>query len=175
MPKSLADAKIRLDDSKTKVGTVVSNVLEVPITALEGVGVLALMCFINKADYALGATGQDTVDEIEACKKGKGNAPGPASYEGLLTAFAYRDADGNMNADESKVFNRLGEEGSTSYLYEREGKPGTAPWAVGDEGDFYEAVLGVQKPPSDRFSGYEKRTTQLFIQDHMRFKVVAGS
>ena len=58
-------------------------------------------------------------------------------------------------------------------LYEREGKPAAAAWATGDTGDYYEVVLGVLKPPSDRFSGYEKRTVQLFVQDHQKFTVSA--
>ena len=169
MPKSLADAKIRLDALKSKPA-----VKEAPTASeLTGAGVTALMCHINKADYALGATGQDTVDEIEACKKGKGNAPGPATYEGSLTPFVYRDADGKLSADEGKVLALLGDEGATIFLYEREGKPGTAAWATGDAGDAYEVVLGVLKPPSDRFSGYEKRTVQLFVQDHWKFTVAA--
>ena len=169
MPKSLADANIRLDALKAK-----PLVPSAPkISDLSAVGALAIMCFINKSDYALGATGQDTVDEIEACKKGKGNAPGPASYGGSLTPFVYRDADGKLSVDEGKVLALLGEEGATIYLYEREGKAGTSPWAVGDTGDYYEVVLGVLTPPSDRFSGYEKRTVQLFVQDHQKFAVSA--
>ena len=170
MPKSLADAKIRLDALKTKP----TEAAAPKVSELSGVGVTALMCHINKADYALGATGQDTVDEIEACKKGKGNAPGPATYEGSLTPFVYRDADGKISADEGKVLALLGEEGATVYLYEREGKPAAAAWATGDTGDDSEVVLGVLKPPSDRFSGYEKRTVQLFVQDHQKFTVAAA-
>ena len=169
MPKSLADANVRLDALKAK-----PPVPSAPkLSELDAVGALAIMCFINKSDYALGATGQDTVDEIEACKKGKGNAPGPASYGGSFTPFVYRDADGKLSVDEGKVLALLGEEGATIYLYEREGKAGTAPWAVGDTGDYYEVVLGVLTPPSDRFSGYEKRTVQLFVQDHQKFTVSA--
>ena len=169
MPKSLADANIRLDALKAK-----PPVPSAPkLSELGAVGALAIMCFINKSDYALGATGQDTVDEIEACKKGKGNAPGPASYGGSFTPFVYRDADGKLSVDEGKVLALLGEEGATIYLYEREGKSANAPWAVGDTGDYYEVVLGVLTPPSDRFSGYEKRTVQLFVQDHQKFTVSA--
>ena len=62
MPKSLADARIRLDALKTK-----PTAHKAPKVAdLSGVGVTPIMCSVNKADYALGATGQDTVDEIEA-------------------------------------------------------------------------------------------------------------
>ena len=169
MPKSLADARIRLDALKTK-----PTAHKAPKVAdLSGVGVTPIMCSVNKADYALGATGQDTVDEIEACKKGKGNAPGPASYGGSLTPFMYRDADGKASDDENAVMKLLSVEGTTLYLYEREGKEGTAVWAVGDAGDAYEVVLGVLTPPSDRFSGYEKRTVQLFVQDHWKFTVAA--
>lgn len=170
MPKSLADAKIRLDALTSKP----TDPSKPTLAELTGAGVTPLMCHINKADYALGATGQDTVDEIEACKKGKGNAPGPASYDGSLTPFVYRDADGKISADEGAVLALLGDEGATLYLYEREGKPGTAEWAAGDTGDYYEVVLGVLKPPSDRFSGYEKRTVQLFVQDHQTFTVATA-
>ncbi len=169
MPKSLADAKIRLDALIAKPETLAAPKL----AELNAATAVSLMCFINKSDYALGATGQDTVDEIEACKKGRGNAPGPATYEGSLTPFVYRDADGKLTVDESKVYDLLSGEGSTLYLYEREGKDARADWAVGDKGDCYEVVLGVLKPPSDRFSGYEKRTVQLFVQDHQNFTVAS--
>ena len=85
----------------------------------------------------------------------------------------YRDADGKASDDENAVMKLLSVEGTTLYLYEREGKEGTAVWAVGDAGDAYEVVLGVLTPPSDRFSGYEKRTVQLFVQDHWKFTVAA--
>ena len=169
MPKSLADAKIKLDALKAKLTAPAAP----KVSELTGATVTPLMCHINKADYQLGATGQDTVDEIEACKKGKGNAPGPATYEGSLTPFVYRDADGKISVDEGAVLTLLGDEGATIYLYEREGKPAASPWVAGDTGDYYEVVLGVLKPPSDRFSGYEKRTVQLFVQDHQKFTVVA--
>lgn len=178
MPLSVADAGIRLTGSKTKLGTDNDGVLEVTVTELSTAAVANIMCFINKADYALGATGQGTVNENEACKPGEGNAPGPVTYDGNLTPFKYKNADGTENEDESKTWKFLADKDATVYLYERDegkAKDGRKPWAVGDEGIMYEVILGVMKPPSNRFEGYVKRSVQTFIQDAIPFKVIAGS
>lgn len=161
MPKSLADAKIKLTGTTTKP----ESVAAAKISELTGSGAVDLMCGINKADYKLGATGNVTISEQEACKKGEGNAPGPAQYDGNLTAFMYLDVDGEPASGETAVYDFLDAEGATVFLFEREGKPSGAAWTAGDTYTWYEAVLGVLTPPDNRFEGYSKRTVKPFIQD----------
>ena len=171
MPKSLADAGIQLPTLTTKP----ANVKAAKVSELTATGVVNLMCFVNKSDYKLGATGNDSVDEIEACKKGKGNAPGPATYEGSLTAFWYLDTSGKPVSAEMKGWDLLKVPGTTLYLFEFEGKPQGTAIAAGDIYDYYEVVTGDPQPPSDRFSGYIKRTVPLFVQDHQSGVVAAGA
>lgn len=171
MPKTLADARIKLTALTTKP----ADVKAAKIAELTGIGAVDLMCGINKADYKLGATGNGSVTEQEACKKGEGNAPGPATFEGSLTPFLYLDADGKLTEGDNKVWGLLKAPGATLYLFEREGKDANAAWVAGDVYEYYEVVTGDAQPPSDRFSGYIKRTVPLFIQDHQSGTVAVGA
>jgi hypothetical protein len=171
MPKTLADARIKLTALTTK------PTAPAAMTAadLTGAGAVDIMCSINKADYKLGATGNSSVTEQEACKKGEGNAPGPATYEGSVTPFWYLDADGKLIEADNAVWDLLKEEGATVYMFEREGKNAADAWLAGDEYEYYEVILGTAQPPSDRFAGYIKRTVPLFVQDHQHGVVAAGA
>lgn len=169
--KTLADANIKLTSAVTKP----ADVKAATISELTATGAVELMCGINKADYKLGATGNGTVSEQEACKKGEGNAPGPATYEGSVTPFLYYDTDGVLSEADNKVWEALKAPGATLYLFEREGKAATAAWAAGDQYEYYEVITGDAQPPSDRFAGYSKRTVPLFVQDHQSGTVAAGA
>lgn len=162
MPKTLADARVKLTALTTKP----TKPAAMKVVDLQGIDAVDIMCSINKSDYRLGATGNSSVTEQEACKRGEGNAPGPATYEGSLTPFWYLDDAGKLIDADSIVCDLLKAESATLYLFEREGKSATSPWEVGDDYEYYEVILGTAQPPSDRFSGYIKRTVPLFIQDH---------
>jgi len=168
--KTLADANIKLTSAVTKP----ADVKAATVSELTATGAVDLMCGINKADYRLGATGNGTVSEQEACKKGEGNAPGPATYEGSVTPFLYYDTDGTLSEADNKVWGALKAPGATLHLFEREGKPANDPWVAGDVYEYYEVITGDAQPPSDRFSGYSKRTVPLFVQDHQSGVVAAG-
>ena len=83
--KTLADGRIALVALTTKPAN-----LSAPTPAEIAAG-KHLECQIMKSDYKLGSTGSSTISEQEMCKKGDGNAPGPASFEGSLTVFRYLD------------------------------------------------------------------------------------
>lgn len=168
MPKTLADARIKLTATITKP-TAPKAMKVADLTSGTDI-----MCSVNKADYKLGATGNNAVTEQEACKKGEGNAPGPATYEGSLTPFWYMDATGKLIEDDNDVWELLKQDGATVYLFEREGKDATEAWEAGDTYEYYEVVLGTAQPPSDRFAGYIKRTVPLFVQDHQSGVVAAA-
>ena len=168
--KTLADANVKLTSLVTKPVSVTAA----KISELTATGAVDIMCGINKADYKLGATGNGSVTEQEACKKGEGNAPGPATYEGSLTPFLYYDDEGKLNVADNPVWEVLKTSGATLHLFEREGKAATDPWVSGDAYEYYEVITGDAQPPSDRFSGYSKRTVPLFVQDHQSGTVAAS-
>ena len=169
MPKTLADASIKL----TGTTTAPEDAVAASLTDLNGASAVDLMCGINKADYQLGATGNATVTEQEACKQGEGNAPGPATYAGSITPFWYLDEDRKPVEEEMEVWDFVKTPNATLHLFEREGKLATAPWEAGDEYDYYEVITGTPQPPSDRQSGYIKRVVPLHVQNHVRGVVSA--
>lgn len=135
-----------------------------------------ISCHILKSDYQLGATGQATVSEIEMCKTGEGQAPGAISRAGVLTIPRYLDPEtGKPDAEADFVYEMFKTPGTTLYLYEREGPVESQEWAAGDVADYYEVGTLVPIKPSDRFTGYQKRTVNLAVADGIEGVVVAGA
>lgn len=167
----------RLSDGNIKLTSVVSKPTApdaANLADLTGAAVVDLTCGINKSDYKLGATGNSSVTEQEACKKGEGNAPGPASYEGSVTPFIYFGENDQPDTAENTAWDALKTPGTTLYLFEREGKAATAAWAAGDQYEYYEVITGDPQPPSSRMDGYVKRIVPLFVQDHQSGTVAAS-
>ena len=160
--KTLADGRIALVALTTKPVNLSAPTLA-EITAGKH-----LECQIMKSDYKLGSTGSSTVPEQEMCKKGEGNAPGPASFEGVLTVFRYLDpATGKPAAggEDDYAWKMLKTAGTPLWLVEREGPEADVAFASGDEVAVYEVLTGHRTKPDDRFSGYIKRTVAMFVQD----------
>lgn len=159
MPKSLADGNIQLwaltarpaDPTKLKVADLT--------------GAVPIMCRINKADYQLRVSGNASIAEQEACKKGEGTGVGPEQYEGNLTPFWYFDDAGLPDAEGMTVWELLKEPGTELFLVEMEGPESKTP-AAGMPYDYFEAGTGSPKAPDNRFEGYSKRSIQLFVSDH---------
>lgn len=157
--KTLADTRVAIAILTTKPKNIAAP------TAAEINAGLRAESAILKSDYKLGSTGSSTIPEQELCKAGEGNAPGPASYEGSMTPFLYRDADGKLSTEGSDVWEALSKEGATVWIVEREGPEHSKEFAADDLVDIYEVALGHPTKPDDRFSGYSKRTVALFVQD----------
>ncbi|MGJ9505387.1 phage tail tube protein [Actinotignum schaalii] len=133
------------------------------ITVAELTAGKKVSCHILKSDYQLGATSQATVSETEICNPGEGNAPGAISYEGTITIPRYLDENGLPDAEADFAYELFRTPGTTLYLVEREGPLESAAVAQGQEYDCYEVVTMAPRKPSDRFSGYQKRTVPLSI------------
>ena len=118
-----------------------------------------------KSDYALGADSDAEITEQEMCKKGEGKAPGPTSYTGNITVFRYLDDQGKPVVADDFVWDLIKKKGTSLWLVEREGPDEAKEIEEGDIVSVYEVVLGTPTKPSDRFSGYIKRTAKLNVMD----------
>jgi hypothetical protein len=124
-----------------------------------------ISCRIMKSDYALGADSDAEITEQEMCKKGEGKAPGPTSYTGNITVFRYLDDQGKPVVADDFVWDLIKKKDTSLWLVEREGPDEAKEIEEGDIVSVYEVVLGTPTKPSDRFSGYIKRTAKLNVMD----------
>lgn len=157
MPKTLADGRILLMALTTPPKDI-NNITLAEIQAGKKIS-----CRILKSDYELGATGSDTVEETELCKVGKGQAAGLTSYSGKLTVFRYLNSEGKADTEEDFAWEMFREKGTELVLVEREGPAESSPWAEGDEYSAYAITTDTPQKPSDRASGYIKRTVTLMV------------
>ena len=172
MPKTLADGHI--------LGTWIpeSEATGMDIKALTVADIAKgtkLSCRIMKSDYAMGPTGSATVDEIEMCKTGQGQEWGMSAYAGSVTVFRYLDADGKSDTEADNAFTLLGEKGKPGIWVEREGPAEDVAWAGGQEYSAFVCVTDDPQPPSDRTSGYIKRTIPLSISNAALNRKVAAA
>ena len=172
MPKTLADGHIRGEWIPADLAK------DMNIKALTVADIkkgTKLSCRIMKSDYAMGPTGSSTVDETELCKKGQGQEWGMSAYAGSVTPFRYLDDAGKADEEADVAFDLLGEKGKTGIWVEREGPEEDVDWAEGQEYSAFECTTDDPQPPSDRASGYIKRTVPLSISNAaLNRKVVAG-
>lgn len=159
MPKTLADQKIRLTFLTTKP----VDPKAPTVTELEA-GV-DLSCSIMKSDYALGATGDQTISEAALCEPGAGSDMGATDYSASVTVFRMLDDAGKSDLEEDVAFQALRVKGTKGWLVEREGPRYDAPWAAGQEVEVYAVTTGSVQKPSDRSSGYIKRTIPMGVQN----------
>ena len=160
MPLSLADARIKLY-AWTERPTDPKN-----LTVADFEDATELMCRINKADYQMRVSGNATVNEQEACKRGEGQAIGPEQYEGNLTPFWYLDPETGQPAEDEMTVADLLDGNPHLCFAEIEGPAADEAVKAGDPYDYFEAGVGSGRAPDSRFEGYSKRSHQLFIDTH---------
>lgn len=170
MPKTLADGRIALVALTTQPKDV-----KAPTLAEINAGV-HLECRINKSDYKLGAKDSNTISEQELCKSGDAKDFGPSQYEGSVTPFRYLTEDGKADTDNDIAWTTLKTKGTHLWLIEREGPLYDKAFAAGDVVSVYEVNTDTAQKPSDRTSGYIKRTVPLAVLDaHEDVEVAAGA
>ena len=169
MPKTLADGRILL----TALTTPPADINKITITELNAGKKIS--CRILKSDYALGPSGSQTVPETELCKKGQGQAFGQSAYTGTITVFRYLDSEGIPETTDDEAFTLMREKGTELVLVEREGPDESKAWAASDEYCAYQVTTDDPQPPSDRTSGYIKRTIPLAVSNAALYKKVAAA
>lgn len=157
MPKTLAEGRVRVTILTAKPADPAN------LTAEEVKAGKNITCQILKSGYKLGATASDTVNEPALCAVGNAQAFGAANYEGELTVFDYRQADGKPDAAEGTALNALKTRGTTLWIVEREGPIESKEIVAGDIVDLYEVITDSPQKPQER-SGYIKRTIPLGVQ-----------
>lgn len=154
MPKMLSDAQ-------HKVVFVPGNGIEdhhAPTVAeLAATGVLDISCLVTMANFTLGATGENAIDDPALCARANDKVPGRITYEGGMDFFRYTtDA-------EDKAWNLFVEKGIEGFLVRRIGKDYDEPFVATDDVQVYQVITGTPMipPPTE---GFEKFKQMFYVQ-----------
>lgn len=145
----------QLTDDNTRLAWVTSLANYHAPTVTELTGSIDLSCLITAADYALGATGDDSISDPALCDSSNSSVPGRTTYEAAMNFFRFQDS---LDDVAWTTFNGKGIHG---YLVERLGheigsKAHETAWAAGDEVSVYEVITNTQQKLSPATAGYVK-------------------
>lgn len=172
MPKMLNDANTKLD-----FVTDLADYHNPTASELNAGTALDISCLVTAADFALGSTGNDDVNDPALCTSTNSSVPGRDNFEANMNFFRY-DATA-----EDKAWTTFTKKGIHGYLVRRigqgeEGKKAfEKPFEAGDEVQVYEVITGTPQILSPTDAGYEKFKVQFYVQDQVdeRAKVAAAA
>ena len=139
------------------------------VTELNAAGALDISCLVTLADFALGSTGNDDIDDPALCSTSNSKSPGLSNYEAGMNFFRW---DG---ADEDKAWDLFTEAGVSGFLVQRIGKDYETPFAAADEVQVYEVVTGDPQILNPDKGGYEKFKVGFYVQNKVDERAVVGA
>lgn len=128
------------------------------LVALSATGVLDISCLVTAADFTLGASGEDAVNDPALCAIGNDSSPGRVTYEGGMNFFRW------TTPDEDKAWTTFTNKGMGGYLVQRIGQDFADPFAVGDEVQVYQIITGTPMILAPAGGGFEKFRQMFYIQ-----------
>lgn len=169
MPKMLNDANRKLAYVPTLADYHAPTVAE-----LTGAGVIDISCLVAAADFTLGSTGNDEVNDPALCTSTNSSVPGRDNYEASMDFFRYTEEA------EDKAWETFTAKGIHGYLVQRIGqgedgkKPFESAFKAGDEVQVYEVITGTPQILSPAEAGYEKFKEAFYVQDQVDERAVVG-
>lgn len=145
------------------------------VAELTGVGVLELSCNVTAANYALGSTGDDSINDPAACASSNSTVPGRTNYEAAFDMFRWKDT-----ADD-KAWTTFTAKGIEGYLVERIGqiadgeKAHEIAFAALDEVRVFQVLTGTPQVLSPSGAGYEKFKVNFSVQDEVDERAVVAA
>lgn len=168
--KMLTDANRRLIFVPT-----LANYHAPTLAETTGVGVIELSCNVTAANYGLGATGDDAINDPASCASSNSTVPGRTNYEAAFDFFRWKDA-----ADD-KPWTTFTKKNIHGYLIERIGqieddeKAHEVPFAAGDEVRVFEVLTGTPQTLSPSGAGFEKFKINFSVQDNVDERAVLAA
>lgn len=168
--KMLTDANRRLIFVPT-----LANYHAPTLAELTGVGIVELSCNVTAANYALGSTGDDAINDPAACASSNSTVPGRTNYEAGFDMFRWKDAL------DDKPWTTFTDKGLHGYLVERIGqiadgeKAHEVAFKAGDEVRVFEVLTGTPQVLSPSGAGFEKFKVGFSVQDNVDERAVVAA
>jgi hypothetical protein len=159
MPKMLAGANRKLvwvPDGG------IDDVHNPKVAELNDAGVLDISCLITKNNFALGASGDESINDPAYCAEGNSTVPGNTNYEAGMDFFRW------TTTLEDEAWNTFTDKGIAGFLVERIGKPYDDPFVATDKVKVVGAITGTPRDLNpDASGGYEKFRQEFFTQSEL--------
>ena len=137
------------------------NVSAPTVAELTAPGVLDLSCLVTLANYALGATGDESINDPALCAPGDSPVPGATSYEAAMDFFRW------TTTLEDVAWSTFTGKGITGFLVERKGKPHTTAVAAANEVKVLGAITGTPRDLAPSTRGFEKFHQDFMVQSEL--------
>lgn len=149
-----------LSDARRKLVYVptLTNPSAPTVAQLSAAGVLDISCLVAAADFTLGATGEDAINDPALCAEGNDSSPGRVNYEGGMNFFRW------TTAQEDKAWATFTDKGIGGYLVQRIGKDYRDPFVAGDQVQVYQVITGTPMVLAPEGGGFEKFRQMFYIQ-----------
>ena len=149
-----------LSDGRRKLVFVptLANASAPTVAELSAAGVLDISCLVTAADFTLGATGEDAVNDPALCATGNDSSPGRVNYEGGMNFFRW------TTTEEDKAWTTFTDSGINGYLVQRIGQTFTEPFEAADEVQVYQVITGKPMILAPAGGGFEKFRTVFYVQ-----------
>lgn len=159
MPKMLAQA------NRTLLWVPDGGIADVSaptVAELTDSGVLDLSCLVTKANFALGASGDESINDPAYCAEGNSSVPGNTNYEAGMDFFRW------TTGGEDEAWDTFTDKGITGFLVERIGKAYDASIVATDPVKVVGAITGTPRDlVPDASGGFEKFRQEFFIQSEL--------
>lgn len=147
------------------------------VSELTGPGAVVLSCNVTAANYTLGATGDDAINDPPLCASSNSSVPGRTNYEAAHDFYRWKDAVDDI------PWETFSDKGIHGYIVSRIGqqpegvKAHEHPFTAGDEVQVYEVITGTPQILSPADAGYEKFRMVFSVQEKVdeRAVVAAGA
>ena len=148
-----------LVDGNHKVAFVpaIVNPASPKLTELSAASALDLSFAVSMADFLLGATGEEAINDPPLASTSNDTTPGRATYEAEMNFYRY-DTVG-----EDKAYVTFVDKGLPGFLVRRKGKSAKIAFAIGDPVEVFQIITGKPRPLTPQ-SGNEKFRLKFHVQ-----------
>ncbi|MBF6671598.1 hypothetical protein [Glutamicibacter sp. FBE19] len=145
------------------------------VSELTGVGAIVLSCNVTAANYQLGSTGDDAINDPALCASSNSTVPGRTNYEASMDFYRWKETVDDI------PWATFSDKGIHGYIVSRIGQhpDGTKahehPFTAGDEVQVYEVITGTPQIMSPADAGYEKFKMNFSVQDNVDERAVVSA
>lgn len=135
---------------------------------------LDLSCLITAADFSLGSTGDDQINDPAYCSSTNSTTPGRTNYEAAMNFFRFK------NGVDDLAWSTFTAKGLNGYLVERIGqipdgtKAHEQPWQSSEEVRVFQVITGTPQVIAPASASYEKFREVFSVQDLVDERAVIG-
>lgn len=145
------------------------------VAELTGVGAVVLSCNVTAANYTLGATGDDAINDPALCASTNSSVPGRTNYEAAHDFFRWKDEADDLpwktftdKGIHGFIVSRIGQQPEGMKAHEH-------PFTAGDEVQVYEVITNTPQIMSPADAGYEKFRQVFSVQDKVDERAIVAT